>query len=147
MFPKLCILAVVMCAFVVASHQVVKYKYFDEYLLHLEKRQQTILVEEVEIKVASPLLIRTGVVRSKEEQCCMLGQIAGEKGYHCFSKFYAARILYRNYNRAHNKRIPALLKGRRNPTADKLMRSFGQCVANRGAIFHKCCRHAAIHSS
>ncbi|XP_055936377.1 uncharacterized protein LOC129966049 [Argiope bruennichi] len=147
MFAKLCILALVLCYVVVASHQSVRYKYFDEYLLHLEKRQQTILVEEVEIKVASPLLIRTGLVRSKEEQCCMLGQIAGEKGYHCFSKFYAARILYRNYNRAHNKRIPALLKGKPNPTADKLMRSFGQCVANRGAIFYKCCRHAAMRSS
>ncbi|GBN96204.1 hypothetical protein AVEN_118842-1, partial [Araneus ventricosus] len=59
MFAKLCVLALVLCSSVVASHQVVKYKYFDEYLLHLEKRQQTILVEEVEIKVASPLLIRT----------------------------------------------------------------------------------------
>ncbi|GFS49599.1 uncharacterized protein TNIN_51211 [Trichonephila inaurata madagascariensis] len=147
MFSKVCVLGLVLCCLVVASRQVVKYKYFDEYLLHLEKRQQTILVEEVEIKVASPLLIRTGVVRSKEEQCCVLGQMAGEKGYHCFSHFYAARILYRNYNRVHNKKIPALLKGKPNPTADKLMRTFGQCVAHRGAIFHKCCRHAALMST
>ncbi|XP_015904391.1 uncharacterized protein [Parasteatoda tepidariorum] len=124
-----------------------KYKYFDEYLLHLEKRQQSILVQQIEIKMAVPsLFLRTGKVRSKEEQCCTLGQMAGEKGYLCFSQFYATRIIYRNYNRAHNKRIPQLLhKGRKNDsTADKLMRTFGQCVENRGAIFHKCCRHASI---
>ncbi|GIY75752.1 hypothetical protein CDAR_451731 [Caerostris darwini] len=146
MFAKYYVLGLVLAILVVDSEQKMKYKYFDEYLLHLEKKQQTILVEEVEVKVASPLLIRTGVVRSKDEQCCMLGQVAGEKGYHCYSRFYAARILYRNYNRPHNKKIPALLQGKPNPTADKLMRSFGQCVANRGNIFHKCCRYAAMYS-
>ncbi|GFQ95003.1 uncharacterized protein TNCT_383841 [Trichonephila clavata] len=129
MFSKVCVLGLVLCCLMVASRQVVKYKYFDEYLLHLEKRQQTILVEEVEIKVASPLLIRTGVVRSKEEQCCVLGQMAGEKGYHCFSHFYAARILYRNYNRVHNKKIPALLKDRplNNPFGN-LKKDFVSCA-------------------
>ncbi|GIY89649.1 hypothetical protein CEXT_375221 [Caerostris extrusa] len=135
MFAKYYVLGLVLAILVVNSEQKVKYKYFDEYLLHLEKKQQTILVEESK-----------RVVRSKDEQCCMLGQVAGEKGYHCYSRFYAARILYRNYNRPHNKKIPALLQGKPNPTADKLMRSFGQCVANRGNIFHKCCRYATMYS-
>lgn len=75
----------------------------------------------------------------------MLGQLAGEKGFHCVARFYAARVLYRNYNRAHNKKISALLKGKPDPTTEKLMRTFEQCVANRGNIFHKCCRHVAYN--
>ncbi|KAG8181677.1 hypothetical protein JTE90_019216 [Oedothorax gibbosus] len=147
---KFCIVVgLVLCFLVVASHQAKKYKYFDEYLFHLERRQQSILVEEVEVKVSRPLLFRTGIVRSKEEKCCTLGQMAGEKGYHCFSSFYADRIRSRNYNRPHNKKISDLFnKGRHSnssPTAEKLMRTFGQCVSNRGNIFHKCCRHAAMH--
>lgn len=31
-----------------------------EYLIHLEKRQQSILIQEIEIKVAEPLPLRTG---------------------------------------------------------------------------------------
>ncbi|XP_054713466.1 uncharacterized protein LOC129222927 [Uloborus diversus] len=127
----------------VTSH-LVRFKYFDEYLLHLEKREQTIIIEEVEIKVAGPLLLRTGKLHLKEEQCCMLGQMAGKKGFHCISKFYAPRMIFRNYNRAHNKKIAALLKGKADPTADKLMRTFGQCVIKRGTIFDKCCRFEAL---
>ncbi|XP_035206427.1 uncharacterized protein LOC118181409 [Stegodyphus dumicola] len=137
--------ALLLLVVVIASSLHMKYRYFDEYLLHLEKRQQSILVEQVEIRISEPLPLRTGHRRSKEEQCCMLGQMAGEKGYHCISRFYAARIRNRNYNRAHNKKISALLRGKPDPTADKLMRTFEQCVAHRGHIFHKCCRHAAIN--
>lgn len=35
--------------------------FFSEYLLHLEKKEQAILIQEIEIKVAVPLPLRTGV--------------------------------------------------------------------------------------
>lgn len=90
-------------------------------------------------------MLIVGYRHSKDEKCCMLGQLAGEKGFHCVARFYAARVLYRNYNRAHNKKISSLLKGKPDPTTEKLMRTFEQCVANRGNIFHKCCRHVAYN--
>lgn len=42
----------------------------------------------------------------KDTACCMLGQIAGDKGYHCQAIFYDYSILQRNKNRAHNRKLP-----------------------------------------
>ncbi len=41
----------------------------------------------------------------KDTACCMLGQIAGDKGYHCHAKFYSNNIMLRNRNRAHNRKL------------------------------------------
>ncbi|XP_013785685.1 uncharacterized protein LOC106469718 isoform X2 [Limulus polyphemus] len=89
------------------------------------------------------LLSLTGTKKDKEVTCCMLGQLAGDKGFHCFVKFYVARILMRNYNRAHNRKM-AFHGAEKVPNYGvKTMRTFEQCVAGHGAIFHKCCHLAA----
>ncbi|GFV07755.1 uncharacterized protein TNCV_4942571 [Trichonephila clavipes] len=91
-----------------------------------------------------PTLTRKGLTRSKDVTCCSLGHLAGDKGYHCVAKFYAARIVLRNQNRAHNRKLG--FHGRYSVPnyGTKLMRTFEQCVATRGMVFHKCCNHAAV---
>uniref|UniRef100_A0A2R5LK05 Uncharacterized protein n=2 Tax=Ornithodoros turicata TaxID=34597 RepID=A0A2R5LK05_9ACAR len=76
--------------------------------------------------------------------CCMLGQIAGDKGYHCFAKFYAARLLMRNRNRAHNRKMSFHGRNRIPDYGRRVMQTFEQCVADRGTIFHKCCHLVAV---
>lgn len=84
-------------------------------------------------------LTLSGLSGSKDVTCCSLGQLAGDKGYHCFPKFYAARILLRNQNRAHYRKMG--FHGRESVPnyGTKLMRTFEQCVALRGMVFNKCC--------
>ncbi|XP_076336734.1 uncharacterized protein LOC143239498 [Tachypleus tridentatus] len=89
------------------------------------------------------LLSLTGIKKDKEVTCCMLGQLAGDKGFHCFVKFYVARILMRNYNRAHNRKMAFHGAGKVPNYGENTMRTFEQCVAGYGAIFHKCCHLAA----
>ncbi|CAL1294683.1 unnamed protein product [Larinioides sclopetarius] len=135
----------------------IKYSYFDDYLSSLDEEQQAKITgetQDVEGSGAEPdsqqiiqkfnLPLRTGLTRSKDVTCCSLGHLAGDKGYHCVAKFYAARILLRNQNRAHNRKLG--FHGRYSVPnyGTKLMRTFEQCVATRGMVFHKCCNHAAM---
>ncbi|XP_076326591.1 uncharacterized protein LOC143233794 [Tachypleus tridentatus] len=82
--------------------------------------------------------------KDKEVTCCMLGQLAGDKGFHCFVNFYIGRLWRRNYNRAHNRKMAFHGSGRIPNYGQKTMRTFGQCVAGFGVIFHKCCHLATI---
>jgi len=77
--------------------------------------------------------------------CCMLGKLAGDKGFHCHPGFYAARIQSRNYNRAHNRRMP-LMHGavRVESWGMDIMRTFQRCVLQHSAEFHKCCYAATV---
>ncbi|GFY76603.1 uncharacterized protein TNIN_184321 [Trichonephila inaurata madagascariensis] len=133
------------------------YSYFDDYLNSLGEEQQSKItgeVQDIEGSGAEPdsqqvmqsfnLPLRTGLTRSKDVTCCSLGHLAGDKGYHCVAKFYAARIVLRNQNRAHNRKLG--FHGRYSVPnyGTKLMRTFEQCVASRGMVFHKCCNHAAV---
>ncbi|KFM71970.1 hypothetical protein X975_20990, partial [Stegodyphus mimosarum] len=150
----LCIVPSVICMTQASSE--VKFNYFDDYLSSLDEEQQAKITGEVEELEGSGsddkqqdaldrnLPLRTGLTRSKDVTCCSLGQLAGDKGYHCFAKFYAARILLRNQNRAHNRKMG--FHGRYSVPnyGTKLMRTFEQCVANRGMVFHKCCHVAAV---
>ncbi|GBN74580.1 hypothetical protein AVEN_162677-1 [Araneus ventricosus] len=128
-----------------------------DYLSSLDEEQQAKITgetQDVEGSGAEPdsqqiiqkfnLPLRTGLTRSKDVTCCSLGHLAGDKGYHCVAKFYAARILLRNQNRAHNRKLG--FHGRYSVPnyGTKLMRTFEQCVATRGMVFHKCCNHAAM---
>ncbi|XP_076323120.1 uncharacterized protein LOC143232021 [Tachypleus tridentatus] len=85
----------------------------------------------------------SGLKKDKKVTCCILGQIAGDKGFHCYVDFYAARIIMRNYNRAHNRKIAFHGHEQVPNYGQKLMHKFEQCVASEGAIFHKCCHLAA----
>lgn len=142
-----------------AKATTIKYRYFDEFLIHLNKGEQALIIgEEVEgsgeieavksVKFTfnKPHHVRSGMLYNWDAPCCDLGQLAGEKGYLCNSRFYVARLINRNYNRAHNRRIESLRDG--SPvrgSAEKLMRTFGQCVS-RGSIFHKCCQLATLEN-
>eukprot|EP00919_Chromeraceae_sp_WS-2016_P067008 GHVR01158458.1.p1 GENE.GHVR01158458.1~~GHVR01158458.1.p1 ORF type:complete len:262 (-),score=22.57 GHVR01158458.1:798-1583(-) len=71
--------------------------------------------------------------------CCMLGKLAGDKGFHCHANFYRSRIVLRNYNRAHNRKM--MFHG---PTplpewGINIMSTFRRCVSRMATQFHKCC--------
>ncbi|KAG8192717.1 hypothetical protein JTE90_009740 [Oedothorax gibbosus] len=130
----------------------VRYSNFDDYLNSLDEDQARLMDEEQEGSgggaIEDPMThfklpFRTGLTRSKDETCCSLGHLAGDKGYHCIAKFYAARVLLRNQNRAHNRKLGFHGKYGTADYGTKAMRTFEQCVATRGMVFHKCCRHAA----
>ncbi|XP_077490228.1 uncharacterized protein LOC144101088 isoform X2 [Amblyomma americanum] len=86
-----------------------------------------------------------GWENQRDITCCMLGQIAGDKGYHCFAKFYAARLRMRNRNRAHNRKMGFYGRNRIPDYGHRLMRTFEQCVVgDHGVLFHKCCHRVAL---
>ncbi|XP_074648653.1 uncharacterized protein LOC141904093 [Tubulanus polymorphus] len=73
--------------------------------------------------------------------CCMLGRLAGDKGFHCMAQFYAASIDSRNNNRAQNRRMPRLES---IDYGKEIRHQFGRCVKHRPNDFHKCCYAANI---
>ncbi|CAG2113967.1 unnamed protein product [Medioppia subpectinata] len=79
----------------------------------------------------------------KDTACCMLGQIAGDKGYHCHAMFYGFNILERNTNRAHNQKLPFYGRDKMPHFGEKLMLKFEKCLTKKGHIFNKCCHWAA----
>lgn len=141
---------------IVIEGQAVKpnYKHFDDYLSQLGSEEQKWLIrtdEEIEGSGdvdCSHSLFKTLQIpvptTKKKSTCCMLGIMAGDKGFHCYVNFYLARIMMRNRNRAHNKKqvfgsSQSMIRSR-----EKLMWTFEQCVAGKGSIFHKCCYLAAL---
>lgn len=137
-------------------HPRTRYQYFDDYLRHMDSEQQAIISDEAASPTAddgeddggattTPATTTTGWQNQRDITCCMLGQIAGDKGYHCFAKFYAARLLMRNRNRAHNRKMSFYGRNRIPDYGRKVMRTFEQCVVgDRGVIFHKCCHLVAV---
>jgi len=79
----------------------------------------------------------------KHWSCCMLGKLAGEKGFHCQASFYNSKIQKRNFNRAHNKNMRFNTPSRRY-WGLKIMQTFEKCVSHRSDEFHKCCYAADI---
>jgi len=81
--------------------------------------------------------------------CCMLGELAGDKGFHCYVDFYVARIVLRNRNRAHNRKTGFYgrfrVSGRRY--GKRLMSTFEQCVAGHATVFRRCCRIASLQGN
>jgi len=137
----------------------VKYSNFDDYLDSLDEDQQAVITGDSQLfegsgsedefsqeiqgtKFTPPL--RTGLTGSKDVACCSLGQLAGDKGYHCYSRFYAARTILRNQNRAHNKKLGFHGSESVPHYGTKIMRTFEQCVASRSMVFYKCCHLAAV---
>ncbi|CAG2169458.1 unnamed protein product [Oppiella nova] len=80
----------------------------------------------------------------KDTACCMLGHIAGDKGYHCEAMFYAFDILQRNSNRAHNRKLAFYGRNKMPHFGEKLMLRFEKCLTKKGYIFNKCC-HLAVN--
>ncbi|XP_015790559.1 uncharacterized protein LOC107367372 [Tetranychus urticae] len=75
--------------------------------------------------------------------CCHLGHLAGNRGYHCHVGFYSARIMRRNENRAHNKKLYFNGKHRDGLYGTETMRRFEYCIESRSNMFHKCCKIAS----
>ena len=76
--------------------------------------------------------------------CCMLGKLAGDKGFHCDATFYASRITRRNRNRAHNRRMNFQGRDAIPNWGMSIMTTFERCIARHSAEFHKCCYAATI---
>jgi len=96
-------------------------------------------------QVPTPLSLRyVKESMDKDTACCMLGQIAGDKGYHCHAMFYSNNIMQRNKNRAHNRKLSFYGRDRMPHFGEKLMMRFEKCLAKKGFIFNQCCHLAAL---
>ena len=89
------------------------------------------------------LLVTLDVPR-KHWSCCMLGLLAGDKGFHCHAQYYAARITMRNSNRAHNRKLGFAGRYGDPDWGHQIMQSFQRCIARKADEFHKCCYAATI---
>lgn len=135
---------------------VARYRHFDDYLRNMDSEERAIITDEAspegadsssdaERSITTIPPTTTSWENQRDITCCMLGQIAGDKGYHCFAKFYAARLRMRNRNRAHNRKMGFYGRNRIPDYGHRLMRTFEQCVVgDHGTLFHKCCHMVAL---
>ncbi|XP_065286374.2 uncharacterized protein [Dermacentor albipictus] len=135
---------------------VARYRHFDDYLRNMDSEERAIITDEsspdgagsdsdAERSITTTPPTTPSWENQRDITCCMLGQIAGDKGYHCFAKFYAARLRMRNRNRAHNRKMGFYGRNRIPDYGHRLMRTFEQCVVgDHGTIFHKCCHMVAL---
>lgn len=133
---------------------VTRYRHFEDYLRHMDSEEQAVITDEAnradadsatDDSVTTTPSTTTNWESQRDTTCCMLGQIAGDKGYHCFARFYAARLLMRNRNRAHNRKMGFYGRNRIPDYGRRLMRTFETCVmGDHGTIFHKCCHMVAV---
>lgn len=140
------------------------YRNFEDYLQHLDKNLQSSIIKlgggesgksettvATEDTAAEPTTTTDNTLFTnipdddkKNITCCVLGELAGNKGFHCYAEFYAARIVLRNANRAHSKKLGFYGKFKIPRYAERLMKTFEQCVAGHGLIFHTCCHLATM---
>lgn len=133
---------------------VTRYRHFEDYLRHMDSEEQAVIADEAtradadggtDVSITTAPSTTTNWESQRDTTCCMLGQIAGDKGYHCFARFYAARLLMRNRNRAHNRKMGFYGRNRIPDYGRRLMRTFETCVVgDHGTIFHKCCHMVAV---
>lgn len=154
--PLWCLVAVVTISSCLGLHNgVTRYQHFEDYLRHMDSDQQAIITDDApsdgdsgspaERSITTTPSTTTSWENQRDITCCMLGQIAGDKGYHCFAKFYAARLRMRNRNRAHNRKMGFYGRNRIPDYGHRLMRTFEQCVVgDHGVLFHKCCHRVAL---
>lgn len=145
----------------------VQYEYFDDYLLSVTApRQNEVLKDESEqgseansTTTPAPTVagLQPGEAVSYEDilgyfrdvprehwSCCMLGMLAGNKGFHCHVGFYAARVSSRNTNRAHTRRLPFHGRDRVPQWGRPIMHTFSRCVRSHAEDFHTCCYAATV---
>lgn len=129
------------------------YKHFDDYLTSLSRKMPGPLADEVEGERSSRkhknLVIRKLTENGNRNHrhntsCCMLGELAGDKGFHCYVEYYVARITMRNRNRAHNRKTGFYGRYKVPRYGQRLMKTFEKCVAGHGSVFHKCCHLATL---
>lgn len=92
---------------------------------------------------------------SSGKTCCLLGQVAGDKGFHCNVAFYAENLVERNRNRAHLRKMSFYGRERIAGYGGHDMRRFDSCSGSEAAAeaFGKCCfyasqeRHVQRHDS
>lgn len=127
---------------------------FDDYLLSVVVPESEVPREPV--PVSGPDAVNTdhvtdadilGYFRDVPRQhwsCCMIGKLAGDKGFHCHAAFYAARIARHNTNRAHSRKM--LFHGS-NPVRNwglDLMTTFSRCLLQHEEEFNDCCHVATL---
>lgn len=154
--PLWCLVAVVTISPCLGLHNgVTRYQHFEDYLRNMDSDQQAIITDDAppdgdsgspaERSITTTPSTTTSWENQRDITCCMLGQIAGDKGYHCFAKFYAARLRMRNRNRAHNRKMGFYGRNRIPDYGHRVMRTFEQCVVgDHGVLFHKCCHRVAL---
>ena len=90
------------------------------------------------------LLLFVADVPREHWSCCMLGKLAGDKGFHCQVAYYATRIARRNHNRAQNRQM--LFHGR-DPITNwgrDIMTTFSRCIDRHAVEFHDCCHATTL---
>jgi hypothetical protein len=100
-------------------------------------RERSSMVDDADI---------TGYFRDiprEDWSCCMLGKLAGDKGFHCHVDFYSARIARRNNNRAHNSKMLFHGPDRIPNWGRDIMTTFERCIYGQPVDFNRCC-HAAV---
>jgi hypothetical protein len=149
------LLLLVVCVLSLEAVKPNNYGHFEDYLINLDQQMQDrfINITKNDTEDERRRLEDWGNNLSDEQRenqtCCMLGELAGDKGFHCYVDFYAARIVLRNRNRAHNRKTGFYgrfrVLGRRY--GKRLMSTFEQCVAGQAIVFHRCCRIAALQGN
>ncbi|KAK2169372.1 hypothetical protein LSH36_10g00028 [Paralvinella palmiformis] len=141
----------------------VAYEYFDDYLLTvMAPKEHSILTKSSQAATQSTISPTDGIahqpstmsyddilgyfrdVPREHWSCCMLGMLAGNKGFHCNAAFYAARVATRNMNRAHNRNLPFHGRDRIPQYGRQIMHTFSRCVIHHSDDFHKCCYAATV---
>jgi len=151
------LLLLVVCVLSLDAVKPNNYGHFEDYLINLDQQMQDRFInftkndsedEHRRLEVWGNNLSND---QRDNQTCCLLGELAGDKGFHCYVDFYAARIVLRNRNRAHNRKTGFYgrfrVLGRRY--GKRLMATFEQCVAGDATVFHfhRCCRIAALQGN
>ncbi|XP_067937589.1 uncharacterized protein [Watersipora subatra] len=124
-----------------------------------EELEAEVLADEVEPSLETPRTRQTrdvdfGTIQDELEgiprshwSCCLLGQLAGDKGFLCDASFYATRVLFRNANRVHNRRLTGTYfrDGQATEAGQEMLNSFNSCVQTdrKAEEFEGCCRRMA----
>jgi hypothetical protein len=169
----LCIAGTVSCGRrTITDRTGIRYEYFDDFLISVaaprahnavlkpDDPQSTPSPVEAEVEETFPVESPTDADRSRmvddpditgyfrdipreDWSCCMLGKLAGDKGFHCHVDFYSARIARRNNNRAHNTKMLFHGPDRIPNWGRDIMTTFERCIYGQPVDFNRCC-HAAV---
>ncbi|XP_064617863.1 uncharacterized protein LOC135481988 [Liolophura sinensis] len=76
--------------------------------------------------------------------CCMLGRLAGDKGFHCHAQLYKSALQSRNRSRGNYRKTNLYGRYYASRYGKELMYTFQKCLASRANEFNKCCYAATV---
>lgn len=146
-----CVILCWICAVKSVAGSVPGFHSFEDYLQHVMSRSDNDdVANNFTNSTSNELLSYFRTIPRDHWSCCMLGLLAGSKGFHCRAQYYSssAVVSRRNLNRAQTARQPTADSRRRGYS---ISRSFHRCVGGGVAAagnsnaneFHKCCYAAS----